>query len=165
MTLTANLGLRPFVEERGLFSNLGKLESIGGFFHDGVTINAGDPPARVGTCFPIGLDTTLVTTKARFVLDFGRFSRIFAERDQPANTFAATGRNVITSWAVAALASLLFHRVARIVQENLAHYRGVELFERGNMACSANFGAGIGRGLGFRRVGRSRPRGWNQPDH
>ena len=70
MTLTANFGLSLLVEERGFFSDLDELVAVAGFLHDGVAVDTGNSPTLVGTCFPVGLDASLMAAETRFVLYF-----------------------------------------------------------------------------------------------
>ena len=81
MTLAANFGLGPFVEERGSVSDLGQLVTVGELLHDGVAVDAGDSPARVRTRFPIGLNSSLMAGETGLVLNLGGLAGIFTKRD------------------------------------------------------------------------------------
>lgn len=61
MTLTAYFRLRSFVKERRLVSDLGELVPVGGFLHQRVAVDAGDPTACVRARLPIGLNPSLMT--------------------------------------------------------------------------------------------------------
>jgi hypothetical protein len=70
VALTANLGLRPFIEKRRLLARLHELMPVGGLFHHLMAGNTSQPAVRVGTRFPIKLHAALMATKTSFVLDF-----------------------------------------------------------------------------------------------
>jgi hypothetical protein len=68
MALPAHFGLCSFIEERGLVAGFGQLEAVGGFLHQGVTVDAGDAPARVWAGFPVSLKSPLMAALASVVL-------------------------------------------------------------------------------------------------
>ena len=150
MTLTADLGLPPLVEERSLFSDLGELVTVSGSFHESVTVDAGETAARMRARLPVGLHAALVTTQACRVLGLGRLARVLAKGDESTHTLASPFCHVIAAGTVTALAALFLHRVARTVEKNLPHYGGRKFFEGGRVASFANFTADIGGGTWLR---------------
>ena len=91
MALTTDLGLGSALEKRSFIRQFGELVFVGGFLHQGMAVDAGNPAARMGTCFPVGLNAPLVAAKTHFILHLRRLSRVFAKRDQPADACAAAG--------------------------------------------------------------------------
>ena len=71
MALTANFRLRALVKKRRVVVDLGKLITVGGFFHQRVTADAGHAAARVRTRLPIGLNSPLMAGETRRVLYLG----------------------------------------------------------------------------------------------
>ena len=123
VTLATNLRLGAFGGEDRLVINHSQLITIGSLYHDGMTVHAGYASAGVWTRFPIGLNAALMTAQARFVLNLGGLTRIFAKCEHATDALAATRSDVITTWSVAAFTNSFFRFVARIVQENFAHQR------------------------------------------
>jgi len=146
MAGAAKFSLRPLVEERGIFIDLGQLIAVSGFFHDGVTVDAGDTPARVRAGIPISLNAALVASQARLVLPFHRLTGVLAKGEHAADTFAAPGSDVIAARTVAIFTSLFLGLVARVEKKDFSHLRLGEFFVLGSMAGFTNFVAGIGRG-------------------
>ena len=146
MALTAYLGLRALVKKRRLVGDLGELVTIGGFFHQSMAVDAGNAPARMLACLPVGLHAPLMTPEACRVLHLGGLARVFTESDHAAGTLAAAGGNMVAAGTVTVLTGLLLHGVARIVEKNLAHFRRRKFFEGGSMASLAHFGADVGGG-------------------
>lgn len=71
MALAADFGLRALVKKRGLVADLGKLIAVTGLFHYRVAVHTRDSASGVGACLPIGLDSSLVASKARVILNLG----------------------------------------------------------------------------------------------
>ena len=94
-----------------------------------------------------------MAAEARLVLYFGGFAGVFAERDHPADPFAAAGRDMLAARTMAILARPFFRLVARVVQEYLAHQSCREFFELGRVASLTNFITDISGRSGFRRIG------------
>jgi len=160
MTLTANFDFCPPVKKWRLLANLCELIPIGCFLHHGMAIHATDPPARVRTRLPVSLDAALMTLQTGFILDADRYWGILAECDQPADTFATPGGDVVASGTVAILASSFFSFVARIKEKNFPHLSLGKFFELRGVASLANFVANVGSrsrfgGFFFRRQNRS----------
>jgi hypothetical protein len=162
MALPADLGLRALREERCMLSYLRKLVAIGGFLHQRVAIDAGHPAPRVRTRFPVSLHTSLVATKTHFVLHFSGFSWVFAECNQAADAFAASGSNMVAAGAVTALASSFLSFVARVKEKNFPHLSLGKFLELFSVASLANFVANVGRGGRFRAIACGGPDPWNR---
>jgi len=145
MALTAYFGLRSIDKKWRDFGKLGQLFA-GGFFHQGMAIDAGKASVCMRACCPIGLNAALMTTKARFVLHLRRFTRIFPKRDHAADALAAARSNVVASRPMAILASSFLRLVPWIVEKNLAHHSGRKFFKGGSVASLAHFVTDIGRG-------------------
>ena len=71
MALTADFRLRTLVKERRMVADLRELVTVGGFFHQRVTADAGHAAARVRTRLPIGLNSPLMAGETRRVLYLG----------------------------------------------------------------------------------------------
>lgn len=123
MALQANFGFRLFGKENRFVGQFRELIFIACPLHYRVAIDARDAAARVRARLPIGLNPALVACKTNLILHLGRLSRIFAETDQPANAFTATGGHMVTSRPMTGLAGLLLLFVARIEEKNLPHHR------------------------------------------
>lgn len=146
MALAADFNLRPINEER---SNLSELRHLfaAGLLHQRMAVHAGKAARSVSARLPVGLKAPFMTTEAGLVLYFGGFAGIFPERDHTADAFAAAGRDMLASRAMAILAGPTFGFVTRVVQEYLAHQSCGELLKLGRMASLTNFIADIsGRG-------------------
>lgn len=152
VALAAHFRLGSLIEKNRLVPYLRQLETISGLFHDRMAIDAGHSAPRVRTRPPVSLDASLVAAKADIVLHLRRLSRVFAKCDQPADAFASTGGNVIASWTVAALAGLLLHGVARIVEKNFPHHGSGKFFKGWSVASFANFIANVGSWIRFGRL-------------
>jgi len=151
MTLTAHFYFCPLGVEKSLVGSFRQLLATR-FFHYRVAVDAGDASARVRARFPVSLHTALMATQARVILDFRRLTRVFAKGDQSADALPAAGGDVIASWTVTALAGLLLHGVARIVEKNFPHQGGGKFFKGRSVAGFANFVAHVGSGKRFGRL-------------
>jgi hypothetical protein len=69
MTLATHLDFGSIDEKRGDFGQLGQLFPAG-FLHEGVAIDTSNAAEGVRARFPISLDSSLMATETRFVLDF-----------------------------------------------------------------------------------------------
>jgi hypothetical protein len=144
VTLTAYLGLSSLIEKNGFISDLGELVLVARLFHYRMAVNASDPTARVGACFPVSLDAALMASETDFVLSLGRLSRVLTEADQPPNASPATGSDMVASRPVAALAGLPLLFVARVEEKDLPHHRLREFLELRRVTGFADFVADIG---------------------
>jgi hypothetical protein len=156
MALSADFNFRPIDEER---SNLSELRHLfaAGLLHQRMAVDTGKAARSVSARLPIALDPPFMAAEAGLVLYFGGFAGIFPERNHTADAFAAAGRDMLASRAMAILARPTFRFVTRVVQKYLAHQSCREFFELGRMASLTNFIADIsGRG-GLGRIGRRGP--------
>ena len=71
VALGTHLYLRSLVKEGRFVADLGKLEPVGGLLHYSMAVHTRDSASGVGACLPIGLDSSLVASKARVILNLG----------------------------------------------------------------------------------------------
>jgi hypothetical protein len=95
--------------------------------------------------FPVSLNASFMAAKTGLVLYFGGFTRIFAECDQPADTFTAAGGDMIATRAVTIFASSFLRLVARIEQKNSSHHGRREFLKGGSVTGLTNFIADVSR--------------------
>ena len=114
VALAANLCLSTLVKKGRLVIDLGKLEAVRGLLHDRVAIDASNAAPGMRARFPVSLHSALMASKTGLVLDFGRFSGVLPEGNQPAYTLPSSLGHMLAPRAMTGLACPLLRIVAGV---------------------------------------------------
>jgi hypothetical protein len=94
-----------------------------------MAVDAGKTTTGMRACEPVGLDALLMTLETDLILNLGRFSGIFPERNLYADTPAAPFSHVLAPRTVTALAGPFLKFIPGIKEEDFPHHRLRELFK------------------------------------